>query len=636
MNDKAVTSLGKIYKNNLNAKEEWELYAENMFPDSPHLIISPVFIITRTNETPSITYSHTDIRPYDQESYREYGYRKGASNGGDVTVSTKFGSFEDTTTFKNKKIDTILKDVFGRVIELADEPEKEVLELIRSYWRENYLRINKDIYTIYQSVEIEKRFKCGLSIIAKIDGEEYFVSSFNAYKRALVRHATDGLSEFLSTVSEGYDSVCSICTQKKDKLHGFASPFKYFTVDKKGYLPNYFNLKLAWKNYPICSDCAADFYLGSRLIDETLRFYFYGRSYMAVPRVLIEDSILYETVYNIFKDFRKLDGDTKATYEDALMLYMAEQKNQFNLDMLFYEENKTTGAIKIKAHIEEIFPSRFRKIFVEARDFVDTHKTFEKYLTFEETVYDKESKKKKEQKEQFKQRFRFAKLLQFFDKDDYSIIQAVFDGENISLQGLYTAFMNFFRANYRKILEGGYSSQPRKVIIDAISVLYYLDYLKLITIEKPNYEVKMEQEIDSSKKESSFDTKRLQQFISDNPVFFDRKYKVGLYTLGLLVQLVMNTQQASLRNTPFEKKLKGYKISGADVENIYVEALNKLQQYHGAYAYGNLRKFMTEYFNLEINEIMKAPSAEISFYFVSGMETQFLFKSITETGVSNE
>ncbi|NUM72205.1 MAG: hypothetical protein HUU43_15280, partial [Ignavibacteriaceae bacterium] len=83
---------------------------------------------------------------------------------------------------------------------------------------------------------------------------------------------------------------------------------------------------------------------------------------------------------------------------------------------------------------------------------------------------------------------------------------------------------------------------------------------------------------------------------------------------------------------PFERKLKGYHISGNDLENLYVEALAKLEQYQGLYAYQNLRAFMTEYFNLEMPGMKKLSSSEISFYTVSGIELQFTFKTNNDTG----
>lgn len=639
MNDRAVVALGKIYKNELQVSEEWELYTENMFPGSPHIIISPVFTININANQTTVSFTEIDVSPYDERSYKKYAYRKGASNGGDITVTTKFGAFDDAVNYRNKKVDTILNNVFTKSIsigELIKSPEKEILILIKNEWMQNVSEINKKLYDTYESLDKEAKKKCGLSIIVQKGPDSLFVADFEIFRTALVKDATQGLSEFGGVVSEGFNNICSICLTQKEHLHGFASPFKYYTVDKKGYISNYFSLKLAWKNYPICDECAEGLYLGARMIEEELNFYFYGKPYMAIPRLLIDDEDRYLEVFDAFRQFRNSERNAQSAYEDELMTFVAEQKNYFNLDLIFFTKNLTTGAIRLKSHIEEVFPSRFNKIFVEAREAVDNHPTFLNHLRFEETKYEKETGTKKEKKEIFTQKFRFGKLLQFFDKEDYSIIQSVFDGNTIDKATLYNNFIEYYRENYRKKLEGSGYQSLRKTIIDAISVINYLAYLKLISIEPLNYEVVMDSDNESVKKEGKFELEKLQSFVHDNPEFFDQKYKVGIFCLGVLVQMVMNIQQANLKNTPFEKKLKGFHLSAKDVETVYVEALAKLQQYQGNYAYGTLRKFMTEYFNLEMPAIKKASTAEISFYFVTGMESQFVFKTLTQTGEDHE
>ncbi|GMU89837.1 MAG: hypothetical protein AMXMBFR49_20440 [Chlorobiota bacterium] len=636
MNDRAVTALGRIYRQDLNAKEDWELYAENMFPGDQHMIISPVFRLHRQNDSSTITFSHVDIRPYSDISYKKYAYRKGASNGGDITVTTKFGSFEDEKTYRNKKVDTILNFVIPRLITLAGDDlqyERELFKMIKACWVENLQRIGQALFEVYSPLDAKVKFKCGLSLILEDEGREILPDELLLFRKALVNHATEGLSTFTGVISEGKDSACSICMRTAPRLHGFASPFKYYTVDKKGYLANYFNMKLAWKNYPVCSECAANFYLGSRVIENELSYYFYGRPYMAVPRVLVSDPEQERVVYELFKEYNNVDRSNQEAYEDDLMLYMAEQNNFFNVDMIFYQKNMTTGAIRLKSHIEEVFPSRFKKIFVEAKDHVETHPVFARHLVFEENESIKGKKTGK--KIQFRQKFRLGKLLAFFDKEDYSVIQAVFDGTEISEESLHSAFMNKFRENYSQELQEKPHQSRRKLVIDAISVIYFLHYLGSLKINTKNHEVKMPQDIEKPGK-GSIDLDAIKAFIDDNQVFFNKEYKIGIFLLGVLVKIVMNAQQVRLKNTPFEKKLKGYKISGGDVENIYVEALSKLQQYYDAYAYGNLRKLMTEYFNLRIPEIKVAPSAEVSFYFVTGMETQFKFKSQLEPGEDNE
>ncbi len=95
MNDRAVTALGKIYREDLNAKEVWELYAENMFPGKKHAIISPVFKAD-SNLSPSSVPAHWGrmLRVmFEMEAGRR---RSPAVNCTSVPVDTKEVAWQDT------------------------------------------------------------------------------------------------------------------------------------------------------------------------------------------------------------------------------------------------------------------------------------------------------------------------------------------------------------------------------------------------------------------------------------------------------------------------------------------------------------------------------------------------------------
>ncbi|OQY71622.1 MAG: type I-B CRISPR-associated protein Cas8b/Csh1, partial [Ignavibacteriales bacterium UTCHB3] len=593
MNDRAVTAIGRVYKETLNQnglRELWELYSENMFPGVNHTIISPVFNINRQDDSLTVSFSHVDIRECSEDSYVKYAYHKDGTRSGDITFTTKFGSFEDTTHYKNKKVDTILNLVIPKLRKLEGDgldEEKEILLQVQALWREKIVEINRQLFDLYSTLDKEKKSKCGLSVVFFDRDEMIFPNRFLIIKEALNDHAIEGSKVFNHELSVGENAKCSICFEEKKELHGFASPFKYYTVDKRGYLANYFNINLAWKNYPVCSDCTTDFYLGGRFITNELSYSFYDRPFMAIPKLLTSNHEQMKKVVKLFKKYNSEVNSNVKLFEDRIMTLMAEQNNFFNVDLIFFERDSKTKAIKLKTHIEEIFPSRFRKIFVEARDYVDTHIIFKEFLTFE-----KEIEKRTEQKKFYRINFNFGKLLSFLNKEDYYIIYSVFNGTEISLQLLYSQFINKYRKRYdKKFIKkevNGNKYYWREMIIDAMAVIYFLNYTGSLNIISQNYEAKMQQETEQKSKRA-INIERLQEFIKENHLFFDKKYKVGIYLLGVLVRLVMNTQWSELKSTPFEKKLKGYKISGKDVGNIYVEALAKLQQYYDINAYGNLR-----------------------------------------------
>jgi len=97
--------------------------------------------------------------------------------------------------------------------------------------------------------------------------------------------------------------------------------------------------------------------------------------------------------------------------------------------------------------------------------------------------------------------------------------------------------------------------------------------------------------------------------------------------VGILVRLLLNIQQRDLKNTPFEKKLKGYHVNADLLKNIYIEALEKISQYQGYYAYSNFREFINTHFLLNAHALRGVSNNEISFYFVAGMEFGGQFKN---------
>src|SRR5690606_6550594 len=117
-----------------------------------------------------------------------------------------------------------------------------------------------------------------------------------------------------------------------------------------------------------------------------------------------------------------------------------------------------------------------------------------------------------------------------------------------------------------------------------------------------------------------FDFEILNKFLENNQTFVSNEPAAVLFSLGVLVRLVFNIQQKKLNNTPFEKKLKGLQLSERDVNRIFTEAVEKINEYGKIYWYKDLREFISQKLIENKNEIEKMPNQEISFNFVAGLE----------------
>lgn len=136
-----------------------------------------------------------------------------------------------------------------------------------------------------------------------------------------------------------------------------------------------------------------------------------------------------------------------------------------------------------------------------------------------------------------------------------------------------------------------------------------------------------EEEKEEISKKITFDFEKLKSFISENEDFVKQDASTGIFSLGVLVHLVFSMQQANLGSTPFEKKLKGLHITSRDIERIYTEAVEKVNQYSYQNTYKDLREFIADKLRTNKNEIEKMSNQEISFNFVCGLELGRKFKS---------
>jgi CRISPR-associated protein Csh1 len=617
MQDLAVTRMGEILLDEMGNLNPYELFTQNMFPDKEaYDMIIAVFEKHTENDLVKIKFAGVDSQKVSAKNYLRYGYRKGSSRGGDITFTTKFGDIE-------KKLNTLINNQLTKLLAHPLLPrypdELKTFEALMLFFqvKENSEYVTQELKEVHASLDKKAQMSSGLSIIIKEEGKESYVTDFAIVRDIINASGTDEKSFKYEVLSEGHNEKCSICMTEQPILHGFASPFMYATVDKPGMVSGFFNQKNNWKNYPICTSCSLKFEVGRSHVTSKFSKYFYGKSYYAIPKTLLRNDTkglrramkYLETLY----DNILTESKTTERNEDNIFRLVGEiEKDYFNLNLLFYEENQTTKAIKIKLFLEEILPSRFRKLFIEAVRFVNDHPLYQNAL------YTKKGGQKNLE-------FRFGILKTFFEDDFYVLIQKVFMLESISKDVLYTKFMNVIRDNYnRQKSSDGYVENTRISILKAHLLLNYFQYLGLINYNQ-NYQLMN----DETKKESksAFDIEKLHGFVKENAGFLDEDYKVGIFSVGILVRLLLNIQQRELGNTPFENKLRGYNISPDMLQRIYLDALTKISQYQTYYTYNNLKEFVANYYVLNSQAIKKTSNNELSFYFVAGLEFGGRFKT---------
>ena len=620
MQDRAIAAIGKLEMGKLTYNQPYQFFVENMFPGRDYKMLLAVFEVLKEDGEISAELKQVDIDVVGEGTYQRYLYRKGSSRGGDITITTKAGDLE-------KKLGNFLKPQLQSAYQLAQKlelgKEAAIIGALITLIESQFEHITRELQSVFETLDKKEQQSTGFSFRVIVDGEEKYLDDFRVFQAQILSSGVEGKKEKYSVYSAAENQVCSICQLVKPEVLGFASPFKFATVDKPGMVAGFFKQKNNWKNYPICTDCSLEFELGQKFVANKLKRYFYGLSYFLIPKSVIQgDSNTLQKAIRLLEEIdyqaSVKDQEVIQRREDFVMHKLGECENSFSLNLLFFEENPTTKAISINLMLEEILPSRFRKLFIEAPKAINSHEWYKDAIIIKKQKYDLA--------------FSFGLIKEFFEDQFYEMIHKVFRGEKLALENMWSHFTKVIRSNHAE----GKSSYW--TVLKAHLLIRYFAQLGLIDIH-PQPPVKI---MDTPTQESpkgkqaynkKFDRAQLETFVRDNPEFFDQDYKKGVFAVGILVRLLLNIQSVTLNgNTPFEKKLKGLNLNHEALIGIYVEALNKLSQFK----YGNsnffiqvyieLREFISDHFTLEAHKLSKISNNELSFYFVAGLEMGTKFK----------
>lgn len=434
MQDRAITDIGKLeFEKNAGLKP-YELFTQEPYPNK----VCKMLLIEFKLENDNIIFKGIDTQNVNEQNYSKYAYRKGSARGGDITFTTKFGDL-------NKKLNTLVTSQFTNLIELSEIEEPEMHHFYKD-WKnsfiENYEIIKSELQTVYDNQEKKDKLASAFTLTIDINKKRYLLSDFISVQKLIVKNGVEGNYKKYGVTSKGEKSKCSICYQVKPEVFGFGSPFKYSTVDKTGTVSGFFNQQGNWINYPICEGCAIEMELGKNFITKYLSKYFFGKSYYLIPKaVLPNDTEALSNALSLFNDidYQIKNSESISSTEDFLMERIGEINNNIlTLNLLFFEENPTTKAIKIKMMLEEIPPSRFRKLFIEVPKIVN------KNPLFKEIIYNKK------ENQYYDLKFSFKLIKQFFDDNFYEMTYKIFMGRKINQKEIYKNFMDVIRNNYKK------------------------------------------------------------------------------------------------------------------------------------------------------------------------------------------
>ncbi|MFZ2455942.1 MAG: TIGR02556 family CRISPR-associated protein [Candidatus Altiarchaeia archaeon] len=602
-----------------------------------------IFInLQKTGE--KLEYSGVTVEAYSKDKLKKYLYRKGSSRGTDITPTAMITDVEGTF---NLKIVSWFKNYNSQ----ESDSNQQFLFKIGNTINEAKKKITNDLNAKYD--------KKSNIISLKIDGK--YIGEYEIFKRILIETAK---KDFYFTksfpgdncISKSENQVCSVCNQKSLEVYGFVNTFKFYTVDKRGFVSGGFQQKNAWKNYPVCLKCALTLEEGKKYMkdNDNLNFNFYGFSYLLIPKFL--GNVDKATRKNIFKIIEqqkdpkfgkegKAISSIKRISDDETEIFdlLSEQKNYMNINFMFYDAPRGYDGSEfyILNYIENVLPSRLKTIFEaksgnREKDVIGV----DQISVFKECKVPIFKNKKKIGDKSLE--FDFGILKNFFydydnkrwisDRYFLDIVDKIFNSQTVDYDFLLTFIVRRLQRDFK---ENHTDDKPTKV--STLRGLMLLKYLSILNLIKSIQVSKMENnKWNKFKDEDGVNEtdKRIESFFGDFSDFFNDDAKKAVFLEGALTQLLLDIQRlpevsnASPGSEPFRARLRGLKLDEKHVKRIFPEIQAKLDEYKKNY-YKRLETTISEYMT-SAGHKWSISNDDICFYFVLGMNLSYLFKSKKE------
>ena len=586
--------------------------------------ISKVFEIILKQQGKGFVYEKVNVSEFSETRLMKYLYRHGSPRGSDVTPTSKFAG-DMKKTFKNK-IYKCIGDIEKEKISIGlTSDEQRIITQINKALSAS----EKDIIISLQKQleDIDQKEGSILTLVFSGNEGKQYIGDMELFRKILQNKAKEKYYKKHGTKSLGQNQICSVCHEKQKEVYGFVNTYNFYAVDKPGFVSGGFKQQDAWKNYPVCYNCAVNLEQGKKYINENLSFSFYGFKYLLIPKFItgkfVEESmeILEDAFEQKASEILKSGFEKKFRYhltsaENEIFDLISEQEDYISFDFLFYAEKQ--AAFNILLHIEDVLPSRLKQLF-QIKTRIDQIDIFSRVKT------DKNDEAKRLV-------FNFGILRDFFpliskkrtyDKNFLELAGKIFSHKPIDYNFVMQAIV-------RKIRPVFINNKSTEILcLKGYMLLNFLAELGILSKGGVKMDIKIIDDLkESFSSEDKTYSEKIERFFSAHGDFFDCAPKKACFLTGVLVRKVLNIQFKANNATPFQKKLHGLRLSESVIKNVSKEAQAKLEQYKKNY-YRELETVISQYMTVG-DKNWQITNDEISFYFTTGMNLADLFKTKKE------
>jgi CRISPR-associated protein Csh1 len=593
--------------------------------------ISKVFEIILKQHGKDFVYEKVNVSEFSETRLMKYLYRHGSSRGSDVTPTSKFaGDMEKT--FKNK-IHKCIADIEKEKtsIGLTSDEQRIIMQINKALSASE-----KDIIISLQKQleDIEQKEGSILTLVFSGNEGKQYIGDMELFRKILQNKGKEKYYKQYGKESLGQNQLCSVCHENQKEVYGFVNTYNFYTVDKPGFVSGGFKQQDAWKNYPVCYNCAVDLEQGKKYLNENLSFNFYGFNYLLIPKFItgklinesmdiLEDAFEQKTSEILKSGFEKNFRYRLTSAENEILGLISKQEDHISFDFLFYAEKQ--AAFNILLHIEDVLPSRLKQLF-QIKTHIDQIDIFKRVKT----------DKKDEGKRLV---FNFGILRDFFpliskkrtyDKNFLELAGKIFSCKSID----YNFVMQAIARKLRPVFINNKSTEI--LCLKGYMLLNFLAELGILSKGGVKMDIKIIDDLKESfsSKDKTY-SEKIERFFAAHGGFFDCAPKKVCFLTGVLVRYLINIQKRPpakggkpLSKAPFEKKLQGLRLNEQLIKKLSFEAQNKLEQYKENY-YIKLENIIAQYFVIAGLK-WALTNDEISFYFTTGMNLADLFKTKKE------
>lgn len=541
-------------------------------PETP-ANITHVLAIDLIQEGDVVKYKGISSSEYNQDDAKKFLLRKASSNGPNYGPSAQLTVDEKTLTkkiaawfrdAKDETQNTEMKKIFSEIYEVIIKNKKEILREI------NEQKPKGKKVQILLTVSLNNQFPL-------------YVEMFFKYYSQKIKRKIIG--------EENHKGTCCLCGENDVSLVPKVDIFKFYTLDKPGFISGGFSERDIWRNCPICISCEPILREGKKFMLEYLKFRFSGFDYYVIPSTTCNDdtqeSLIGIMIDKISQKSFKLQEESNKDFESLCNDMFEELSNERDIKsfrIIFFK--KDNSAERILLDMKDIFPSRFAVLYSA------------KYMM--EEIFEELTKEK----------FSFRYFRQFLSKTDPSskvndldanflaLMQAIFIKKRISLEILLPHYMRNIR---RAFLNEEYFFHN---VLRSWIGIKYLQEIGCIKY----------------KEDEGYVNEKIEKLLEPYDIGLNTNLKKALMLIGVLAQKVMNIQAKNLNgSTPFTKKLKDFRLRRADVQGLFAEEIKIMQQYE---SFSKSSKLIAE----AVTELIIKSDAEwtlsvdeINFYIAGGL-----------------